>query len=79
MEISPYKIIVSIVYTNFLNRIAADLDIMGLDKIKEIKESYSDKETNIFLRKGFKLLKILSTRKANNTFEEIKPCYILGK
>jgi hypothetical protein len=79
VEISPYKLIVSMFYTNFLNIITPDLDIMGLDKIKEIKESYSDKETNSFLRKGFKLLKILSTRKSNNTFEEIKPCYILGK
>ncbi len=52
---------------------------MGFDKIKEIKELYSDLEVNTFLKKGFRLLKILSTRKATNDFEEIKPCYILGK
>ena len=51
---------------------------MGFDKIQELKEAYNDEEANEFLKKGFKILKILSTRRATNETEEIRPCYILG-
>jgi len=48
---------------------------MKLEKIKELKISYSEKEVNNYLKRGFVVIKILSCK--NN--EEIKPCIIMSK
>jgi hypothetical protein len=51
---------------------------MGYDNIKELKQVYTDEEANPFLKKGFKLIRILSTRRSTNDLDETRPCYILG-
>jgi hypothetical protein len=49
-----------------------------LDEITQIKESFNQDEVNSFLSKGFKLLKILSSKTISNEMDEIRPIYVLG-
>lgn len=52
---------------------------MSYKDIKEVKEAFSDIETNKFLKKSFELLKILQSKRNINNIEEVRPCYVLGK
>lgn len=53
---------------------------MKLEEIEEVKICYSDKEVNEYLKKGFTIQKIISSKTSNNgEGEEILPCFVLGK
>lgn len=51
---------------------------MKLEDITQIKTSKDEPEVNQFLSKGFKIIKILSTKKASDFGDEITPIFILG-
>lgn len=51
---------------------------MKLSDVKQVKESYSDEEVNKFLKDGYELLKILSSRSTTIDVDEVRPCYVLG-
>jgi len=51
---------------------------MKLDEINKIEQTHNKDEVNELLAKGYKIVKIFSTKIKNDDFDEIKPCYILG-
>ena len=51
---------------------------MKLDEVTQLKQTYDEVEVNELLAKGFKIIKIFSTKVKNEDFDEVKPCYILG-
>ena len=51
---------------------------MKLSDVKQVKESYSDEEVNRYLKQGYELLKIISSRSTTIDVDEVRPCYILG-
>ena len=52
---------------------------MKLDEITKVKQTSDEDEVNEYLGKGYKVLKILSSRVATESGgEEIKPVYVLG-
>jgi len=46
--------------------------------IKQIKQSVDPEEVNEYLSKGFRIVKIISSKIKTEQIEEIKPCYILA-
>jgi len=51
---------------------------MGLDEIKEIKQTTEDSVVNEYLKKGFKLIKIFSSTIMVDNHELKQPVYILA-
>ena len=51
---------------------------MKLEDVTKIKNCYDDKETNMYLDKGYKLLRILSSKTINDTGETVTPVCVLG-
>jgi len=51
---------------------------MKLESVTKIKQSYNEEEINELLAKGYRIIKIFSTKIQTQEIEEVKPCYILG-
>lgn len=51
---------------------------MKLEEVTKIKETTDQNEVNEFLAKGYKILKIISSKTSTPLGEEIRPIYILG-
>ena len=51
---------------------------MGLEEIREIKQTTEEDVVNEYLKKGYKLIKILSGKIVIDNHELIQPIYILG-
>jgi len=51
---------------------------MKLDEITNIKNLTEENEVNEFLAKGYKIVKILSTKNSSEMGDEIRPTFILG-
>jgi hypothetical protein len=52
---------------------------MKLDEITKVKQTIDENEVNEYLAKGYRIIKILSSRISNQFGgEEIKPVYVLG-
>ena len=51
---------------------------MKLEDVTQVKTSKDENEVNQYLAKGFKIIKILSTKKASDFGDEITPVFILG-
>ena len=52
---------------------------MQLSKIRDIKETYGEKETNKLLQIGYEIIRILQTKRTTGSDEITRPMYILGK
>lgn len=52
---------------------------MKLDEVKGIAVSYDEKEVNIYLREGYKILKIISSKRVEGEHEIVCPAFVLGK
>lgn len=52
---------------------------MKIEEIKEIRQTSEVTEVNELLKKGFRIIKILSTRVHNGEYDIVTPTYILGK
>gem|GEM_PF-6766775 len=51
---------------------------MKLDEVNKIKNITEENEVNEYLAKGYRILKILSTKSSSEFSDEIKPTFILG-
>jgi hypothetical protein len=51
---------------------------MKIDEITQIKTSKEEIEVNEYLAKGYRIIKILSTKKSTDFGDEITPVFILG-
>lgn len=51
---------------------------MKLDEITHIKQTKDEKEVNEYLGKGYRIIKILSTKNSSEFGDEVQPTYILG-
>ena len=51
---------------------------MKLEEITNIKTLNEEKEVNEYLAKGYRIIKILSTKHSSDFGDEIKPIFILG-
>ena len=51
---------------------------MSLENVRRIRETYDESEVNEYLSRGFRLVKILSSRKQVGGCEEVKPVYVLA-
>ena len=51
---------------------------MKLDEITKIKNLTNEDEVNEHLAKGYKVIKILSTKNSSDFGDEIRPTFILG-
>lgn len=52
---------------------------MKLEEIQQIKQLYNENEINAYLEKGYKIIKIFSTKVHTDQVEQIQPCYVLAK
>jgi len=52
---------------------------MKLSEIKTIKETCDEHETNKFLAKGYKIIRIMQSKTNSDSYEIVRPIYILGK
>ncbi len=51
---------------------------MKIDEVNKIEQTYNQEKVNELLAKGYKIIKIFSTKQSVEDSEEIKPCYIMG-
>ena len=51
---------------------------MKMDEVNKIEQTYSKDKVNELLAKGYKIMKIFSTKSSVEDNEEIKPCYVMG-
>lgn len=51
---------------------------MKLEEINKIKQTYDAREVNELLARGYRIIKIFSTKQKTEDSDEVKPCYILG-
>lgn len=51
---------------------------MKLSDVRRIEQTHDVDRVNNLLNKGYRLIKILSSRTVDNNCEEIRPIYILG-
>lgn len=51
---------------------------MKIEEVNKIKQSYDESEVNEYLAKGYKIIKIFSTKVRSDEYDEVKPCYVLG-
>jgi len=51
---------------------------MKLEEINSLKQVYEENEVNELLAKGYRLIKIFSTKAKKEDSDEVKPCYVLG-
>lgn len=49
-----------------------------LDEVTRIYQTTNLNEVNDYLGKGYRIIKIFSTKKTKGIEEVIEPCYILG-
>ena len=52
---------------------------MKLEEVSELKQTTEIDKVNELLKKGYKLIKILSTRTHNGDYDVVMPTYILGR
>jgi hypothetical protein len=52
---------------------------MKLEDITEIVQTRDQDVVNHLLAKGYKIIRILSTKYTTNEGEFVRPCYILGR
>ena len=52
---------------------------MKLQEVAKVKVFYDEDNTNIHLERGFRILKILSSKRVNGVGETVVPCFVLGK
>lgn len=51
---------------------------MKLEDIKQVKISMDEELINQYLAKGYKILKIISSKRTEGERDSIQPCFILG-
>lgn len=51
---------------------------MKFEEITQIKTTKEEKEVNEYLGRGYKIIKILSTKATTEFGDEIQPIFILG-
>ncbi len=51
---------------------------MKMDEVNKVEQTYDQNKVNELLAKGYKIMKIFSTKQSVEDSEEVKPCYILG-
>ncbi len=51
---------------------------MKTDEINKIEQTYNQDKVNELLAKGYKIVKIFSTKSSVDDAEEIRPCYVMG-
>ncbi len=51
---------------------------MKMDEVNKLEQTFSQDKVNELLAKGYKIMKIFSTKQSVEDSEEIKPCYIMG-
>jgi hypothetical protein len=51
---------------------------MKLDEVGKVKVFFDEDNTNIHLKRGFTILKIISSKRTNGGGETIVPCFVLG-
>lgn len=51
---------------------------MKTDEITKIKQTSNQEEVNEYLAKGYKIIKIFSTKTTVDSVEVVEPTYILG-
>lgn len=51
---------------------------MKLDEINQLRQTISETEANELLAKGYRIIKIFSTKTSTEYGDEIKPTYVLG-
>lgn len=51
---------------------------MKIDEITKIEQSFEKEQVNELLAKGYRIIKIFSSKIRTEEIEEIKPIFILG-
>lgn len=51
---------------------------MKIDEVKKIKTLTEESEINEFLSRGYKIIKIFSTKRSTEMGETVEPTFILG-
>ena len=51
---------------------------MKLDEINKVKQTFDENVVNEYLAKGYRLVKVFSSKIKNEEMDEVRPCYVLG-
>ena len=51
---------------------------MKLEDVSKLEQTNETNKVNELLAKGYKIIKVFSTKQNKEGVEEIRPCYILG-
>jgi hypothetical protein len=52
--------------------------MIKLEDVSQIKIVYEETQVNEYLSKGYKILKIISSKIMRGEREEVLPCFVLG-
>jgi len=51
---------------------------MKLDEVTAIHQTTDPKEVNMYLAKGYRIIKMISSKQTVGLEEIVQPCYVLG-